>query len=200
MMNYGCFPQTWEDPEFVHPDLAAEKVGGDNDPLDVCEIGSRQIQSGSVRAVKVLGVLCMVDEGEADWKVIAIDAGDPWAPLLDDIADLEREWPNCVSAVREWFRDYKVADGKPQNKFGLNEECKGKEYAMQVVEECNEAWLKLLSGEKTKTENKAIQSLSKQARPSMMQLDATQMASFQRRGRPQMREMDEDTPYLEEGE
>jgi len=46
MMNYGCFPQTWEDPEFVHPDLKEEGVGGDNDPLDVCEIGMRQIPSG----------------------------------------------------------------------------------------------------------------------------------------------------------
>jgi len=44
-------------------------VGGDNDPLDVCEIGLRQIAVGAVRPVKVLGILCMLDEGEADWKV-----------------------------------------------------------------------------------------------------------------------------------
>jgi hypothetical protein len=42
--NYGCFPQTWEDPTHVHPD--AEGCRGDNDPLDVCEIGQRIIQSG----------------------------------------------------------------------------------------------------------------------------------------------------------
>jgi inorganic pyrophosphatase len=34
--NYGCFPQTWEDPTHSHPDT---KCVGDNDPLDVCEIG-----------------------------------------------------------------------------------------------------------------------------------------------------------------
>lgn len=44
-------------------------VGGDNDPLDVCEIGLRQVPTGSVRQVKVLGVLCLIDDGEADWKV-----------------------------------------------------------------------------------------------------------------------------------
>jgi inorganic pyrophosphatase len=38
--NYGCFPRTWEDPEYLHPDVG---VGGDNDPLDVCEIGLRQV-------------------------------------------------------------------------------------------------------------------------------------------------------------
>ena len=42
--NYGCFPQTWEDPTFIHPD--AEGCRGDNDPLDVCEIGARIIPPG----------------------------------------------------------------------------------------------------------------------------------------------------------
>ena len=45
--NYGCFPQTWEDPTFIHPD--AEGCRGDNDPVDVCEIGSRIIQPGVSR-------------------------------------------------------------------------------------------------------------------------------------------------------
>ena len=42
--NYGCFPQTWEDPTFVHPD--AEGCRGDNDPVDVCEIGARIVGPG----------------------------------------------------------------------------------------------------------------------------------------------------------
>ena len=48
--NYGCFPQTWEDPTFIHPD--AEGCRGDNDPLDVCEIGARIIPSGVSTAVE----------------------------------------------------------------------------------------------------------------------------------------------------
>jgi inorganic pyrophosphatase len=36
--NYGCLPQTWEDPNEEHPEL---KVFGDNDPIDVVEIGSK---------------------------------------------------------------------------------------------------------------------------------------------------------------
>jgi inorganic pyrophosphatase len=43
--NYGCIPQTWEDPNVVHPEV---KCKGDNDPLDVVEIGSAAIASGSV--------------------------------------------------------------------------------------------------------------------------------------------------------
>merc|ERR1719424_2119446 len=33
--NYGCLPQTWEDPNQVHP---ATNCVGDNDPIDVVEI------------------------------------------------------------------------------------------------------------------------------------------------------------------
>ena len=42
--NYGCLPRTWEDPTFIHPD--AEGCRGDNDPVDVCEIGARIVGTG----------------------------------------------------------------------------------------------------------------------------------------------------------
>merc|ERR1712190_716615 len=59
--NYGMFPQTWEDPNVVH---AETKCAGDNEP------------------VKVLGTLAMIDDGELDWKVIAIRKADPLAGEL----------------------------------------------------------------------------------------------------------------------
>jgi inorganic pyrophosphatase len=147
--NYGCLPQTWEDPTFIHPD--AEGCRGDNDPLDVCDIGARIVAPGSVRPVKVLGVLCMIDEGEADWKVVVIDAADKWAPFLNDIHDVERELPGTLDAIREWFRTYKIPDGKPPNVFGLEEEFMDKEYALSIIEECHHAWEELVSGEKERT-------------------------------------------------
>ena len=36
---------------------------GDNDPLDVCEIGQRVLARGDVRQVKVLGTVALIDEG-----------------------------------------------------------------------------------------------------------------------------------------
>jgi inorganic pyrophosphatase len=144
--NYGCFPQTWEDPTFIHPD--AEGCRGDNDPVDVCEIGARIIQSGAIRPVKVLGVLCMIDEGEADWKIITIDAEDKWAPFINDIQDVEEQLPGMLSAIREWYRTYKIPDGKPPNVFGLGERFMDKAYALGIMEECHHAWEELVSGEK----------------------------------------------------
>ena len=60
--NYGRFPRTWSDPDFVNPDLPGLK--GNNELLSVIEIGMRQMPSGTVRPVKVLGVipLIIVDE------------------------------------------------------------------------------------------------------------------------------------------
>lgn len=144
--NYGCFPQTWEDPTFVHPD--ADGCRGDNDPLDVCEIGSRIIKPGDIRPVKVLGIICMIDEGECDWKVVVIDSEDKWAPFLNDIDDVEKELPGMLSAIREWYRTYKIPDGKPPNVFALEEKFMDKKYAQSVIDECHHAWELLLSGEK----------------------------------------------------
>lgn len=144
--NYGCLPRTWEDPTFVHPD--AEGCRGDNDPVDVCEIGSRIIGTGDIRPVKVLGILCMIDEGEADWKVVTIDAEDKWAPFLNDVDDVEKLLPGTLSAIREWFRTYKIPDGKPPNVFGLDEKFMDKHYALEIIKECNHAWKELITGEK----------------------------------------------------
>lgn len=66
MWNYGALPQTWEDPKIVHPDTGC---GGDNDPIDIVELGSRCWATGSIVRVKVLGVLGLIDAGETDWKV-----------------------------------------------------------------------------------------------------------------------------------
>mmetsp|Transcript_10182 Transcript_10182/g.25547 ORF Transcript_10182/g.25547 Transcript_10182/m.25547 type:complete len:240 (+) Transcript_10182:1267-1986(+) len=144
VVNYGAFPQTWEDPSFVHPDTNCK---GDKDPLDVCEIGSQAAQAGDVRAVKVLGCLAMIDEGETDWKVIAIDAADPLAADLHDVADVEAKLPGFLEKLHHWFRDYKIPDGKPANHFAFEGKAKPREYTVSVLEECHEAWRRVY-GEK----------------------------------------------------
>lgn len=49
--NYGAFPQTWEDPNVKHPVVGCI---GDNDPLDVVEIGSASLASGTVHKVRIV--------------------------------------------------------------------------------------------------------------------------------------------------
>ncbi|KAJ3193994.1 Inorganic pyrophosphatase, partial [Irineochytrium annulatum] len=146
--NYGAFPQTWEDPGHTHPDTKAK---GDNDPLDVVEIGELVGTVGQVKQVKVLGTMALLDEGETDWKVIAIDVNDPVASKLNDIEDVEKFFPGLLRATNEWFRIYKIPDGKPENNFAFSGEAKNKAYAEQVIVETNDAWKKLVSGSATET-------------------------------------------------
>mmetsp|Transcript_16622 Transcript_16622/g.52319 ORF Transcript_16622/g.52319 Transcript_16622/m.52319 type:complete len:273 (+) Transcript_16622:71-889(+) len=145
--NYGMIPQTWEDPNVEH---AETKCSGDNDPVDVVEIGSVTLAQGAVEPVKVLGVLAMIDDGELDWKVIAVRKEDPLAKELSDIADVEAKCPGVISGIREWFRWYKTPDGKPLNAFGFAEKALDKAHAMEVIAETHEAWKKLREGKTDK--------------------------------------------------
>lgn len=61
LFNYGALPQTWENPNIVHPDTGRV---GDNDPIDIVDIGTKQWCCGSIVRVKVLGVLGLIDKGE----------------------------------------------------------------------------------------------------------------------------------------
>ena len=152
--NYGMLPQTWEDPKHEHPTM---KVSGDNDPVDVVEIGSVALAMGSVTPVKPVGVYAMIDDGELDWKVIAISTSDPKAKDINDVADVEKHFPGELEKIRVWFRDYKTPDGKPQNKFGLDDKCMDKAYTMGVIEETHEFYKALKSGKRANDEELSLE-------------------------------------------
>lgn len=108
--NYGLAPQTWEDP--------ATHIGnftGDNDPLDMMEVGSIKYPMGSVVPVKVLGSFEMIDEGELDYKIIVISTEDPDASKINDISDLAVHKPGTVELLLDWLKKYKTTDGKELN-------------------------------------------------------------------------------------
>jgi inorganic pyrophosphatase len=142
--NYGAIPQTWEDPN--HTDQHTN-CKGDDDPIDVCDIGSTVHPIGTVIQVKVLGVMAMIDEGETDWKVIAIDINDPKAAELNDIGDVDKVFPGLISATNEWFKIYKIPAGKPENSFAFNGECKNREFAQGIIAETAASWKQMTHGE-----------------------------------------------------
>ena len=120
--NYGLFPQTWEDPTTANSDVEGAFGDNDpgNDfffvifvkhgfilascylnlsflwlsfPVDVVEIGERRANIGDVLKVKPLAALAMIDEGELDWKIVAISLDDPKASLVNDVDDVEKHFP-----------------------------------------------------------------------------------------------------------
>ncbi|EFH42877.1 hypothetical protein ARALYDRAFT_358655 [Arabidopsis lyrata subsp. lyrata] len=102
------------------------------------------IQIGEVLKVKPLAALAMIDEGELDWKIVAIYLDDPKAHLVNDVDDVEKHFPGTLTAIRDWFRDSKIPDGKPANKFGLGDKPTNKDYALKIIHETNESWAKLV--------------------------------------------------------
>jgi nucleosome-remodeling factor subunit len=139
--NYGALPQTWESPSFQDPHTNAK---GDNDPIDVCEIGSLTLKRGQVVPVKVLGVMALIDDGETDWKLIVIKADDPMASKLNDIEDVEQHMPGLMKATHDWFKIYKIPDGKPANAFAFNGQAKNAEFARKIINETHDQWRELM--------------------------------------------------------
>lgn len=142
--NYGALPQTWENPEHLDDGTGCK---GDNDPIDVLEIGFRVANRGEVLQVKLLGTIALIDEGETDWKLIAIDVNDPLADQMNDIGDLDKHFPGLLKASLEWFKIYKIPDGKPENKFAFNGDAKPAAFAHNVVEDVHKFWKALVNKE-----------------------------------------------------
>ena len=135
--NYGAVPQTWEDPLRI---CSHTHVGGDGDPLDVLEIGSGPLPTGTVTPVKVLGALAMIDNNETDWKIIAVRMTDELALFANDIEDVHRYRPQMLSALRKWLAEYKVAEGKPLNRFAFDGKYQPRSRALEIVRECHCDW------------------------------------------------------------
>ena len=53
--------------------------------------------------------------------------------------------PGYLRATVEWFRIYKIPDGKPENQFAFNGQAKNAAFALKVIEETHKYWLGLMS-------------------------------------------------------
>lgn len=61
--------------------------------MDVVEIGEWQGKIGQILKVKPLAALAMIDEGELDWKIVAISLDNPKASLVNDVDDVKKHFP-----------------------------------------------------------------------------------------------------------
>ena len=63
---------------------------------------------------------------------MAIDINDEFASKINDIEDIEIHKPGLLKATFEWFRNYKIPDGKPPNAFAFNSTAKNREFAINT--------------------------------------------------------------------
>jgi len=124
---YGFIPQTYCAARVNA--LSPKAVQGDDDPLDICVITERPINRGEViLRARVVGGLQMVDNGEADDKIIAVLDNDPFWKDANDITDIS---PALLERIRHYFETYKLLYGQPSTTS--IEKIYGREHAFAVI-------------------------------------------------------------------
>ena len=108
---YGFIPRTYCGDKVG--ELSSKDVKGDGDPLDICELSERPIDRNEViLSARVIGGLHMVDQGEADDKIISILDNDTYYKDIKGIDDLP---PVLIERLRHYFGTYKLIPGKDIN-------------------------------------------------------------------------------------
>jgi inorganic pyrophosphatase len=124
---YGFIPQTYC-AERVN-ELSPKSERGDGDPLDICVITERPINRGEViLKARVVGGIQMVDNGEADDKIIAVLDNDPFWKDAHGISDIS---PALLERLRHYFETYKLIPGQPSDVH--IEKIYGREEAYAVI-------------------------------------------------------------------
>lgn len=116
--NYGFIPKSYCD---------------DKDPLDILILSQIDIVPMCIVPAKVIGVMRMLDNGEADDKIIAVASGDPSVSHINDISELPAHF---ISEMRNFFEDYK----KLENKTVVVEDFLNKETALEILQESFEMY------------------------------------------------------------
>jgi inorganic pyrophosphatase len=110
-LNYGFIPQT---------------LGEDHDPLDIVVLTQVTVVPRCLIPSKVIGVMRMIDRGEADDKIIAVAEQDASVSHFDDVEQL----PEFFKVeLKHFFENYKVLE----NKKVVVDEFQSKEKAMEII-------------------------------------------------------------------
>ncbi|QDT69312.1 Inorganic pyrophosphatase [Planctomycetes bacterium MalM25] len=126
---YGFIPRTFcgKRVQSLMPDSQA----GDGDPLDICVISERPITNPeTIVNARVVGGLPMLDNGEADDKIIAVLENDAMWSGVNDISELPKV---MVDRLRHYFSIYKSLTPEEAAEVKIDAPY-GRDHAITVVE------------------------------------------------------------------
>lgn len=111
-LDYGFIPETRSE---------------DGDHLDVLVLGGDPLFVGCVAEVRPIGMLNMIDSGEPDAKILAVQTKDPRFSAIKDIKDVEAYNPHLLKEVASFFETYKLLQKKAVTTSGWSDTTAAKE-------------------------------------------------------------------------
>ena len=124
---YGLIPKTFCAERVAA--LSPEVTVADGDPLDICVISERAIDRSEIMLnARVVGGLRMIDNGEADDKIIAVLVGDAVHNEARDVSDIPAA---IIARLEHYFLTYKYVPGE-DTRVEIPE-IYGREHALEVV-------------------------------------------------------------------
>ncbi|MCE7870769.1 inorganic pyrophosphatase [bacterium CPR1] len=135
---YGFVPRTYCGPKvaaYSGDRTARDGIVGDGDPLDICVLTEKTIMRGDflVNALPI-GGLRLLDQDQADDKIIAVLEGDVIFGGISDISGLQEQW---VERLVHYFLSYKDLPGEAARTRPRKVECEavfGRREALKVIE------------------------------------------------------------------
>ena len=117
-INYGFIPKT---------------LGEDKDPLDILVLTSVVIEPLCIVESKVIGVMQMIDSGDADDKIIAVAKNDPSVNYFNELDELPTHF---FAELRNFFEEYK----KLEKKTVVVDEFQEKDKAYDIIKQAIERY------------------------------------------------------------
>lgn len=121
--NYGFIPRT---------------LSEDGDPLDVLVLCQEKLEPLSIIECYPIGMITMIDEDEADEKIVAIPVNDPFLNTYNDLCELPQ---HQFQEIKHFFEVYKYLENKETRVDNIL----GKQEAIDTVEKCKKAYKKRYS-------------------------------------------------------
>ena len=144
--NYGFIPRTWEN-------NTIKTLGdyiGDNDPVDVVELSEdKRYHTGQILSMYILGSFCLIDQGEVDWMVLALDSN--LISYEDSLVYLKNKRNlDKVKEIQEWFKVYKTYEGKKLNQIYDNDRIFNIDETKKIIEENHIHYMDLINAKVNK--------------------------------------------------